>query len=285
VKRLALFSFVLVASTGVFATQYKLVPEWNQPARPHRIIGNVYYVGTTELSSILLTTPKGHILVDPSMDETVPLIKDSMRTLGLKYEDIRIVLTTQAHYDHAAGIARVKRETGARVEAMVGDAELLESGGKGDFLFGPDYTFPAVKVDRVLRDRDVVELGGVKLLARHTPGHTKGAATYITTVEENGKSHEVVIATSLSVNTGTALLNNAKYPNIVSDWEKTYATLKALNPDVWTSSHAMFFDMKGKSARSGPPNPYIDPQGYRRYIAQGEERFRKLLADERTSQR
>jgi metallo-beta-lactamase class B len=267
------------------ATQYKPVPEWNQPAKPHRIIGNVYYVGTTELTSILITTPRGHILVDPSLVETVPLIKESVRALGFKYEDIKLLLTTQAHYDHAAGLAQVKRDTGARLEAMIEDAALLEAGGKDDFRFGDELMFPAVKVDRVLRDGDTVELGGVKLTARHTPGHTKGAATYITTVEESGKPYQFVVSTSVSVNPGTALLNNPKYPKIVSDWEKTYAILKSLQPDVWVSSHAMFFDMKGKSARSGPPNPYIDPNGYRQFIAQGEERFRKLLADERASLR
>jgi metallo-beta-lactamase class B len=283
-RKLIALAFVASAAAGVSA-QYKPVPEWNQPAKPHRIIGNVYYVGTTELTSVLIATPRGHILIDPSLVETVPLIKNSVRALGFKYEDIKLLLTTQAHYDHAAGLALVKRETGARMEAMVEDAALLEAGGKGDFRFGDELTFPAVKVDRVLRDGDIVELGGVKLVARHTPGHTKGAATYVTTVEEGGKPYQFVASTSVSVNEGTALLNNPKYPAIVSDWEKTYSILKSLKPDVWVSSHAMFFDMKGKSARSGPPNPYIDPDGYRRFIAQGEERFRKLLADERASLR
>src|SRR5215208_3089082 len=133
----------------VAAAQYaKYTPEWNEPQTPHRIAGNVYYVGTTELSVILITTSNGHILIDPSFEETVPLIKASVSRLGLKYEDIRVLLTTQAHYDHAAALAVIKRETKARVEAMGADAALLEVGGKDDFRFGSDLTFPPVKVDR-----------------------------------------------------------------------------------------------------------------------------------------
>ena len=259
-------------------------PEWNKPAKPHRIVGNVYYVGTTELSAFLLTTPRGHILIDTGFEQSVPVIKAGMQALGLKYEDIALLLNSQAHYDHAAGLALVKRETGARLEAMGDDAALLEAGGRNDFQFGNELTFAPVKVDRVLKDGDRVELGGVTLTARHTPGHTKGATTFVTTVEEDGRRHEVVFATSLSVNPGTPLLKNPKYPGIVSDWEKTYAALKSLTPDVWLSSHARFFDMQGKSARAGQkPNPYIDPDGYRRYVESSEAVFRKLLADEKQS--
>jgi len=213
------------------------------------------------------------------MEETVPVIKAALQKLGLKYSDIKILLTSQAHYDHAAGLALVKRETGAQMAAIGPDAELLEAGGHGDFVFGDELAFPAVKVDRVLKDGDVVELGGVRLTALHTPGHTKGATTFTTRVEENGRSYNVVFATSISVNPGTALVNNRKYPNIVADWEKTYRVLKGLTPDVWFSSHAGFFDMKGKSARLGAnPNPYIDPAGYREYVASGERQFRAHLA-------
>ncbi len=163
---------------------------------------------------------------------------------------------------------------------------MLEAGGKDDFRFGNELMFPAVKVDRVLKDRDVVEQGGVSLVARHTPGHTKGATTFVTRAEENGKPHEVVFVTSTTVNPGTSLINNPKYPGIVSDWEKTYQVLASLTPDVWVSAHAGFFDMSGKLARAGQqPNPYIDPQGYRRYVEGGEQRFRKLLAEQRTAAR
>jgi metallo-beta-lactamase class B len=246
---------------------------------PHRVIADVYYVGTNEISSFLITTPKGHILLDAAFDESVPMIKANVERLGFKYADIRVLLNSQAHYDHAAGLAGVKRETHARMEAMGDDAALLEAGGKDDFRFGNEFLFPPVKVDRVLRDGDIVEQGGVKLTARHTPGHTKGATTFVTSVEEGGRRYEVVFATSITVNPGTLLVNNPKYPNIASDWEKTYAILKSLKPDVWVGGHTGFFDMAGKSSRVGQnPNPYIDPQGYARWLAEGEARYRKQLA-------
>jgi metallo-beta-lactamase class B len=256
-------------------------PDWNRPATPHRIMGNVYFVGTNELGIFLVTTPRGHILIDPGFDETVPLIRESMRTLGFAYEDIRVLLTTQAHYDHASGIARIRRETGAWVEAMREDAPLLEAGGRGDFLFGNDYTFPPVTVDRVLMDRDVVEQGGVRLTARRTPGHTKGSTTFTTVVSEQGWSYPMAFAASTTVNAGTPLVGNTRYPDIVEDWQRTYAVLEALSPWVWVSSHNSFYDMAGKLARIGKgENPYIDPRGYRRYVANGRQRFTALLADE-----
>ena len=258
-------------------------PEWNQPAAPHKIIDNVYFVGTNELGSFLLTTPGGHMLIDPGFDETVPLIKKSMATLGFTYEDIRVLLTTQAHFDHVSALARIKRETGARVEAMGPDAALLESGGKGDFLFGDDPTFPPVKVDRVLRDGDVVEQGRVRLTARHTPGHTKGATTFTTVVSERGWSYPMIFAASTTVNPGTSLVGNPKYPNIVADWQRTYAVLESLSPGVWVAAHTGMFDDKGKLARVGKgENPYVDPRGYRRYIQNSRERFTALLAEQLT---
>jgi metallo-beta-lactamase class B len=256
-------------------------PEWNKPATPHKVVGNVYFVGTTELASFLITTPGGHILLDPGFDETVPLIKNAMRMLGFKYEDIRLLLTSQAHFDHAAGLAKIKRETGARLAAMAGDVALLERGGREDFAFGNERMFPPVKVDRMLNEGDSVELGGVKLLARHTPGHTKGATTFITVVAEAGRAHQVVFVTSTTVNAGTSLVDNSDYPEIVADWQLTYAILESLSPDVWLAAHSAVFDMQGKLSRLGhKDNPYVDRQGYRRHIASSRQRFAALLAQQ-----
>jgi metallo-beta-lactamase class B len=267
------------AAGGAQFKQYE--PEWNRPATPHRVIGNVYFVGTNELGTFLITTPQGHILIDPGFDESVPLIRDAMQTLGFRYGDIRLLLNTQAHFDHAAGLARIKRDTGARLEAMGEDAGLLRSGGRDDFLFGDDLTFPPVAVDRLLRDGDIVEQGGVKLIARHTPGHTKGATTFTTIVDEGGWAHQVIFATSTTVNQGTRLVDNPRYPGIVEDWQRTYAILDALSPGVWVAAHTSVFDMKGKLTRlgSGRQNPYIDPAGYRRYLSDSRQRFAQLLAE------
>ena len=285
-KRALIVCLVAAAVSHPSAQYAPYEPDWSKPAPPHRVAGNIYFVGTTELASFLIVTPKGHILIDPSFEETVPIIKAGIRTLGFRYEDIRILLNSQAHFDHAAGLALIKRETGARVEAMAEDAALLEAGGKGDFRFGDEFAFPPVKVDRVLKDRDVVELGGVTLVARHTPGHTKGATTFVTTVAEHGRPLEVVFATSTAVNPGTPLVSNPKYPHIVADWEKTYAVLRSLEPDVWVSAHSGVFEMRVKQPRAGQtPNPYVDPQGYARFVKNGEQRFRQLLADERSALR
>ncbi len=279
-RLLIFFAFALCAA--VMAAQDAFEPDWNKPAPPHRVIGNISYVGTSELGVFVVTTPGGHILLDAAFDQSVPMIRSGMKTLGLRYENIKLLLSSQAHYDHVAGLARVKRETGARLEVMAEDAPLLEAGGRGDFRFGDEFTFPAVKVDRLLRDGDRVELGGVTLTARHTPGHTKGATTFTTIVEDAGRKYDVVFATSLSVNPGTKLLNNPKYPSIVKDWEKTFRVMRSLQPDVWVAGHAGFFDMAGKAARAGEqPNPYIDPAGYRRYVESAEERFRTLLSAEK----
>ena len=286
-------SLVFLAVLGSAAQSKSYNPDWNRPATPHQVIGPVYFVGTNSLGSFLITTRSGHILLDPGFVESVPLIKNSMRALGFKYEDIRILLNSQAHYHHAAGLALIKRETGAQLMAMADDAPLLESGGRGDFLFGDDYPFPPVTVDRRLRDGDVIELGGLRLVARHTPGHTKGAATFVTNAVDRGQAYQVVFATSTTVNPGTKLIDNPKYPNVVSDWERTYAILESLAPGVWVSAHTNVFDMTGKLARRTTgrgaikpgDNAYVDPTGYRAFLATSRQRFAALLKDELTARK
>jgi metallo-beta-lactamase class B len=256
-------------------------PEWNKPATPHQIIGPIYFVGTNQLAAFLITTPDGHILLDPGYEQSVPLVKESIRKLGFKYEDIKLLLNSQAHFDHAAGLAQIKRETGARLAAMAEDAKLLEAGGHGDFLFGDRYPFPPVTVDRVLKDGDVIEQGNVRLVAHHTPGHTKGATTFTTHADEGGRAYQVVFAASTTINDGTRLLENPTYPNIVEDWERTYAILDSLSPGVWLSQHTTVFDMEGKLARRGKgSNPYIDPKGYRTWLFTSRQRFSAQLAKE-----
>jgi metallo-beta-lactamase class B len=273
--------FVLSCSS-VPAQLARYEPDWNRPAAPHRVVSNVYFVGTTELGVFLIATRDGHILLDPGFDETVPLIEASMTSLGFEYQDIRLLLVTQAHFDHAAGLARIARDTGARVEAMREDAVLLEQGGRDDFRFGDELTFPPVRVDRVLTDGDTVEQGGVRLVARHTPGHTKGATTFVTTVQEGGRAYQMVFATSTTINPGTSLVDNERYPGILTDWQRTYAILESLVADVWVSAHTSFFDMDGKLARIGTAtaNPYVDPLGFRRFVANGRARFAATLAEQ-----
>ena len=252
----------------------------NQPVKPYRVIANIYYVGASDVSSFLITTPDGHILLDSGFIETVPQIKQNLAQLGFRLEDIKILLNSHAHYDHAGGFAELKRLTGAKLMTSEGDIPLLAAGGKGDPNFGDRFSFEPVKPDRVLRDGDKVELGGVTMVARMTPGHTKGCTSWTMKIKDGEKQYDVVFVGSTSA-PGYKLVNNAGYPGIVADYEKTFRLLKSLPCDVFLAAHGQFYNMleKAKLAEQGKtPNPFIDPEGYRRYLDASEKSFRKLLA-------
>lgn len=252
---------------------------WNQPVKPYRIIGNIWYVGASGVTSFLITTSKGHVLLDSGLPETVPQIKQNIAQLGFKLNDVKILLNSHAHYDHAGGLAELKELTGAKLMATEADAALLARGGNDDFQWGDQYAYKPVKVDRVLRNGDHVELGEVRLTALLTPGHTKGSTTWTMKVDEEGKQYDVVFSTSVST-PGYTLVNNAKYPQIVDDYRRTFQILKSLPCDVFLGPHAEFFSMKEKMARmeqGTKPNPFIDPAGFREYVANGEREFQKTL--------
>jgi len=255
----------------------------NQPAEPFRILGNLYYVGASDVTSFLITTPEGNILLDSGFEETVPLIQGSVKKLGFKMKDVRLLLNTHSHLDHAGGLAALKRLTGAKLVAMDAEAPLLARGGKGDFRFGDDLAYPPVKVDRVIHDGDTVTLGGVILTAHKTPGHTPGNTTWTMKIEDGGKGYDVVFVGSDTINPGVVLTNNPKYPAIAADYAHTFEVLKALPCDVFLASHGSFFDLKGKAERlrkGETPNPFIDPQGYREHVKAREELYRAQLAKE-----
>lgn len=252
---------------------------WNQPVKPYRIINNVWYVGASGVTSFLITTSKGHILLDSGLPETVPQIKKNVARLGFKLSDIKILLNSHAHYDHAGGLAELKEMTGAKLIATEADAELLARGGKGDFQWNDQYAYKPVKTDLTLRDGDQVKLGEVTLTARLTPGHTKGSTTWTMKLKDGGKQYNVVFASSIST-PGYNLVDNDKYPNIVDDYRRTFQILKSLPCDVFLGPHAEFFSMKEKMKRleqRAEPNPFIDPAGYRAYLASGEKDFQKIV--------
>ena len=255
---------------------------WNRPVKPFKLIGNIYYVGASDVTSYLITTPQGHILLDSGFAETVPLIKDNVKQLGFKLEDIKILLNSHAHFDHAGGLSELKELTGAQLMASEADAELLAQGGRGDFQWGDTLAYRPAKVDRVLRDQDRVELGGVTLIARLTPGHTKGSTTWTTRVPEGGRVLDVVFAGSTSI-PGYKLVGNAKYPNIVADYAHAFRLLKALPCDVFLAPHGSFFAMQEKRLRmeqGEKSNPFIDPEGYRRYVERTERAYLDQLRKE-----
>ena len=254
----------------------------NQPVKPYRVIGNIYYVGASDVSSFLITTPNGHILLDSGFIETVPQIKQNMAALGFRLGDIKVLLNSHAHVDHAGGFAELKRLTGAKLMTSEGDIPLLAAGGKGDPNFGDRFSFEPVKPDRVLRDGDKVELGGVTMVARLTPGHTKGCTSWTMKVKDGGKDLDVVFVGSTSA-PGYKLVNNPGYPGIVADYEKTFRLLKSLPCDVFLAAHGSFYGMLGKARQleqDPKVNPFIDPAGYRQYLNQSEKAFRKLLASQ-----
>jgi metallo-beta-lactamase class B len=256
----------------------------NQPVAPFRILGNLYYVGANDITSFLLATDRGLILLDGGFVETAPQIRENIARLGFKLRDVRIILGSHAHYDHAGGLAQLKAWTGARLLASAGDAPLLEAGGRADPFFGDRLPFPPVKVDRLLRDGEAVALGNTTMVAHLTPGHTRGCTTWTTRVAESGRRYDVVFVCSTTVLSGYRLVDHPTYPGIANDYARTFATLAALPCDVFLGSHASFFDGADKARRlreGAVPNPFVDPQGYRAYLARSTAAYREQLAAER----
>jgi metallo-beta-lactamase class B len=259
-----------------------LNPSWTNPFPPHPIAGNLYYVGSEDLASYLIVTPKGNILINSSLQASVPLIRSSIRQLGFKFSDTKILLISHAHYDHCGGSAKVKRLTGAKYFVMDADVPVVESGGKADFNYGADPTmqFPPTKVDRVLHDGDTVRLGGVVLTAHKTPGHTKGTTTWTMDELQGGKTLHVVIVGSPNVNPGYKLVNNQAYPQIAEDYRHGFQVLKTLPCDIFLGAHGSYYGMVQKYPRmkNGEKDVFVDPNGYKSYIAEREQAFEAELA-------
>lgn len=255
---------------------------WTEPFPPHKIVGNVYYVGSAGLASYLVTSPEGHILINSSLESSVPQIRQSIEKLGFKYSDVKVLLVSHAHWDHCAGSWLIKEQTGAKYMVMDADVPEIEDGGKSNFRYGSekDTFFKPVKVDRVLHDNDQVKLGGNVLTAHLTPGHTKGCTTWTWKVRENGKELNVVVVGSPNVNPGYKLLGDSKYPKQADDYEKTFRVLKSLPCDIFLGAHGDYYGMAA-NVKKGGPNQFLDPDGYKAYIADREKAFRAELAKQK----
>jgi metallo-beta-lactamase class B len=247
--------------------------DWNAPFPAHRVIDNIYFVGTAQLGSFLITTPAGHILVNSDFESTVPSIRKNVEELGFKFSDIKILLGSHAHGDHMEADALVKQLTGATVMAMEQDVPALRAmqpGGKPH------------PIDRVLHDGDHVTLGGTTLTAYLTPGHTKGCTSWGLDVRDNGNIYHALIICSFGVNDNYKLVGNADYPQIASDYVATYAKARALPVDVFLGSHGSFYGLPEKyeslkARKDGEPNPFVDHAGYLAHIATQEQRFKAIL--------
>jgi metallo-beta-lactamase class B len=259
---------------------------FSEPFPAHRVIGNVYYVGSKDLASYLITTNEGHILINSGFEETVPLIRAGVESLGFKMRDIKLLLASHAHSDHVAGHAAMKEQTAAKVYVMRGDDAVIASGGRGQYLYTQSRWKPCV-VDRILEDGEEVKFGGATLVARRTPGHTRGCTTWTWQVEESNKSYSVVVVGSPNVNPGYRLIDNKDYPEIASDFASTFQTLKALPCDVFLGAHGGYYGMvhKYQKSQSGKPtNPFIDPEGYRAFVRHKERAYLDTLSAQRAKQ-
>ena len=257
---------------------------WNRDFAPFTIIDNIHYVGSSDIALFLITTPAGHILLDSGFESSVPRLRDNVSKLGFQFADIKILLLSHAHIDHAQGHAVVRGLTGAQVVVARPDAPVVAGGGRGEPVFDGVYSWAPCPVDRIIDDGAEVTLGGVTLIAHLTPGHTRGATTWSMVVHDQGHALNVVFFPSANVNEGVHLVGNKRYPEIEGDFERSFAVWKALPCDVFLGAHSHFFRMRDKAEelQSHPlQNPFIDPAGYRDTIAEAEKRFRRQLAYER----
>lgn len=279
---LTIFSVIPLAAQAQASAQSQaadLLKTMNQPVAPFRIMNNIYYVGASDIGSYLIVTSNGNILLDGGFVETAPQIEANIRTLGFKLKDVKFILNSHAHLDHAGGISEMKHSTGAKFVAMEQDVPALTAG----------TSFPAATPDRVIHDGDTVTLGLVTMTAHLTPGHTRGCTTWTTTVRDGARRYNVVFVGSATVLPNYKLVERpnapATYPGIKDDYEKTFRVLRSLRCDIFLASHGSFYslaDKRGVMAKNPTQNPFIDPWGYQAYILRAEGAFQKELQAEQT---
>ena len=277
-RRFSIMAFVLACASHLRA---EIPAEWTTPFPAFHIAGNLYYVGSKDLAAYLVVTPKGNILINSDMEANVPLIRRSIESLGFKFSDTKILLISHAHYDHCGGSAEIKKLTGARYEVMDADVPVVEAGGRNDFHYSadPSMYFAPAKVDQVLHDGDTVRLGGAVLTAHKTAGHTMGDTTWTIDEVEAGRTLARGYLGSTSINPGYKLVGNSTYPQIASDYRHSFALLKALPCDVFLGAHGSSFNLIGKYERlkSGQADAFIDPAGYKAFVADSEQNFQEEL--------
>jgi metallo-beta-lactamase class B len=273
---------VLLAACAVWGRSQNA--DWTTPFPPHKVMGNVYYVGSKDLAAFLIVTPEGNILINSNLESSVPQIKASVEKLGFKFSDTKMLQISHAHYDHDAGSATVKRLTGAKYMVMDADVQVVEDGGKSDFIYGQkENWYKPAKVDRVLHDGDEVKLGGTVLVAHKTAGHTKGCTTWTMKVADGGKTYDVVIVGSPNVNTGYRLVGKESYPGIADDFQHGFEVLRGLHCDVFLGAHGQYYGLAAKYARlkAGDREAFVDPAGYQAYVLDRESAFREELVRQR----
>ncbi len=288
-RRTFLETLGAVSAAATFAphTLFAAVPaDWTAAFPPHRIFGNLYYVGSQDLASFLFTTAEGHILINSSLVTSPALIRASVEKLGFHWKDVKILLISHAHYDHCAGSPQILKETGAQYMVMDADVADVADGGRSNFHYASDrdMLYTPCKVDRVLRNEEKVTLAGVTLTAHKTAGHTKGCTTWTSQLSSDGLTLDAVIVGSPNVNPGYKLVRNAQYPQIAADFARQFQTLKALPCDLFLGAHGGYYDMEEKyrAMQAGKKQAFVDPTGYKAYIADRQQAFEKELAKQQS---
>ncbi|HEY3705587.1 MAG TPA: subclass B3 metallo-beta-lactamase [Terracidiphilus sp.] len=273
--RFAGILLMLLACSSLLRAQIN--PDWTTSRRPFRIAGNLYYVGSRDLAAYLVVTPAGNILINANLESSPPQIRASVESLGFRWLDTRVLLNSQAHFDHAAGNAEVVRETGAKLMVMDGDVQPMETGDAHDFGGSDLQRFPPVHVARVLHDGDTVRLGGTVLTAHKTAGHTRGCTTWTMQVMDQGRTRNVVIVGGFAALDSYRLVDSPKrpasYPGILTDFEHGFDVERSLPCDIFLGAHGSYFDMQQKLSRlpKDGSSVWIDPAGYREAIAAAEK--------------
>ena len=286
-RHLRLATVALVAA--VFASPALAADDDNRPIPPFRIADDLYYVGASDIASYLVVTRAGLIVIDGGYDKTAPQILANIKTLGFAVEEVKVLLSTHGHLDHAGGFATLKRETGAKLFVMGPDAELMARGGKGDFALKDSAPYPAVQADTILKDNQAVTMGGKTLVAHLTPGHTRGCTTWtFPAVDTRGSRrslYQVLILCSNSILPMYRLAGpQESYPGIAADYEKSYAFWKAAPCDIFLASHGKFFNMNAKRAKLAVDNnPFVDPAGCKDFFDKGYAAFQAQLDKEKAA--
>ncbi len=269
----------LAFSSGAFAQN----PQWSQPYEPFRVVGNVYYVGTYDLACYLIVTTKGSILINSGLASSAPMIKANIEKLGFKFSDIKILLTTQAHYDHVAAMAEIKKLTGAELWVDEKDAKVLADGGKSDYalmgLGGSSYK--PVQADKLLKDQEIIQLGDTRLTMLHHPGHTKGSCSYLLDAKDEKKTYKVLISNMPTIVTDQKLTAIPSYPDAAKDFAYSLQALRKLSFDLWLASHASQFGMHSKHKPGDAYNPevFIDRAGFDKSLDELEATYKKRLEE------
>lgn len=269
---------ILFAASGHAAG----MDDWSKPFPGHRVIGNLYAVGTYDLSVFLITSDDGHILINTGLEDSTPLIRDNIEALGYRLEDVKILLCMQAHFDHTGALAEIKEITGAQLWATPDDDRILEDGGFSDPHFGGRQSFKPIKVDKVIHDGDLIELGDIKLTVHEHGGHTEGSSSYTMEVPENGRIYQVAIANMGTINSGKRLVVDPTYPGVAEDFAATFKAQKEMPVDVWVAAHGSQYHLHDKYQPGDPyrPETFVDPEGFLAEVEKLEQLYLQQIEAE-----